>query len=83
MKGLGLESTNMSFIFQFSCLFTFRQNKQQFGAILKKTLNFHHYEYLMKGLGLESKNMLIVFLFSCLFTFPKRKQRFGTILKNP
>jgi hypothetical protein len=34
MKGLG--SKNMSFIFLFSCLFTFRKHKQQFGGILKK-----------------------------------------------
>jgi hypothetical protein len=30
----------------------------QFIYILKKTLKFHQYGYLMKGLGLGSKNML-------------------------
>jgi hypothetical protein len=36
MKGLGLESKNMLFVFRFSCLFKFRKHKQQFVYILKK-----------------------------------------------
>jgi hypothetical protein len=70
------------FIFQFSCLFTFRKHKQRFVYIFKKMLKGHQYGYLMKGLGLRSKNMLFVFQFSCLFIFYKHKQRFVYILKN-
>ena len=43
MKGLG--SKNMLFLFRFSCLFTFRKHKQQFGGILKNAQrsSMHHF----------------------------------------
>ena len=82
MKGLDVESKNMSFIFRFSCLFTFCKDKQRFVYILKKTLKRHQYGYPMKGLDLGSKNTLFVLQFLCLFTFCKHKQRLVYILKK-
>jgi hypothetical protein len=71
----------MLFIFQFSCLFTFRKHKQCLFT-LKKNAKRASNGYQMKGLGLGSKNMLFIFQYLCLFTFRKQKQRFVYILKK-
>jgi hypothetical protein len=73
MKGLGLGSKNMLFVFRFSCFFRFRKHKKTILVHLEKTLKNGKMASIWvsneRSRRLGSKNMYFVFRFLCLFTF--------------